>query len=296
MIPFVIAPDLIDHSQIKKVRIRFSEDERDHYITKGEICRIRKDVERANIQLDANDAQSTRNWVDALRSEGELVYYKDKRDPPPEGSQLASDLFILCLQTKFQKEAYKRLGNAFLGIDATHNVTQYKGILLFTLMARDHWGHGVPVAWMLSSNGTQATIQYFLNLIKAQSPGVSPSIFMTDRDQAQVNSIRAAFPECRRVFYCWWHVLRAIRTHFNTKEFPVLWSLIQDWVRTTEDNEFNAYWKYIESDTSVPKSLAQYIARDWLPYKEMWSTMSRQNRMIFEKGDTNMLLEAYVIP
>jgi hypothetical protein len=125
------------------VRSRFSEDERDHYITKGEVCRIRKDVLRADVQLDPNDAQSTRAWVTALQSEGEFVYYKDKRDSAPEGSDLASDLFILCIQTKFQKEAYNRLGNAFLGIDATHNVTQYKGILLFTLMARDHWGHGM---------------------------------------------------------------------------------------------------------------------------------------------------------
>src|SRR6266849_8723151 len=104
---------------------------------------------------------------------------------------------------------------------------------------------------MLSSNGTQATIQYFLNLVKAQSPEVSPNIFMTDRDQAQVNSIRAVFSECRRVFYCWWHVLRAIWTHFNTKEFPELWSLIQDWVRTTDENQFNTSWKYIEEDTSL---------------------------------------------
>jgi len=133
---------------------------------------------------------------------------------------------------------------------------------------------GVPVAWMLSSNGMQATIQYFLNLIKAQSSGVSPSIFMTDRDQAQVNSIWVAFSECQQVFYCWWHVLWAIRTHFNMKEFPDLWSLIQDWVRTTDDNEFNACWKYIKDDTSVPKSVAEYIARDWLPYKQMWSTVS----------------------
>ena len=48
---------------------------------------------------------------------------------------------------------------------------------------------GVPVAWMLSSNGTQATIQFFLNLVKAWSLEVSPSIFMTDCDQAQVNAI-----------------------------------------------------------------------------------------------------------
>jgi hypothetical protein len=142
VIPSLIAPDLIDYLQINKLRIRFSEDERDHYITKGEVCRIRKDVQRVDIQLDPNDAQSTRGWVDTLRSEGQFVYYKDKQDDPPEGSDLARDLFILCIQTKFQKEAYNRLGNAFLGIDATHNITQYKGILLFTLMARDHWGHG----------------------------------------------------------------------------------------------------------------------------------------------------------
>ena len=57
-------------------------------------------------------------------------------------TDLARDVFILCIQTKFQLELFRRLGDAFLGIDATHNVTQYKGILLFTIMARDHWGHG----------------------------------------------------------------------------------------------------------------------------------------------------------
>lgn len=131
------------HSQKKKIRSWFSAYERDHYITNGEICRIRKEVLRAEIRLDANDALSTRIWVDKLRSQGDFVYYKDKLDPPPEGSDLANNLFALCIQSKFQKEAYERLGNGFLGIDATHNVTQYKGILLFTLMARDNWGHGM---------------------------------------------------------------------------------------------------------------------------------------------------------
>ena len=97
MIPSMIAPDLIDCLQINKLQIRFSEDKRDHYITKGEVCRIKKDVECANIQLDPNDAQSTWNWVNMLQSEGEFMYYKDKRDSPQEGSGLASDLFILCL-------------------------------------------------------------------------------------------------------------------------------------------------------------------------------------------------------
>jgi hypothetical protein len=145
---------------------------------------------------------------------------------------------------------------------------------------------------MLSSNGTQATIEFFLNLIKAQSPAIVPSIFMTDRDQVQVNAIRSAFPECQHIFYCWWHVLRAIQTHFNTKEFPDLWSLIQDWIRTKDDNLFNTWWVQIQGDTKVPTSVAEYIDREWLPHKEMWLAMLRQNRTIFEEGDTNMLLEA----
>jgi hypothetical protein len=143
VIPSLIVTDLTCHYQKKKIRSWFSPHERDHYITNGEICRIRKEVQRADIRLDANDALSTRIWVDNLRSQGDFVFYKDKRDPPPEESNLADNLFALCIQTRFQKEAYERLGNGFLGIDATHNVTQYKGILLFTLMARDKWGHGM---------------------------------------------------------------------------------------------------------------------------------------------------------
>ena len=148
---------------------------------------------------------------------------------------------------------------------------------------------------MLSSNGTQATIEFFLNLVKARSPGISPSIFMMDRDHTQVNAICSVLPECHRIFYCWWHVLRAIQTHFNTKEFPDLWSLIQDWVRTMDDDNFNTWWTQIRGDEKFPKTIADYIEQDWLPHKQMWSAMSRQNHTIFEECNINMLLEAYVI-
>ena len=148
---------------------------------------------------------------------------------------------------------------------------------------------------MLSSNGTQATIEFFLNLIKSQSPKISPSIFMMDHNHAQVNAICTAFSECQHVFYCWWHVLRIIHTHFNTKEFPKLWTLIQYWVRVTDSNKFNSCWTQIKEDTEVPKSVAEYIAWEWLPHKDMWSAVSHQNQTIFEEGNTNMLLEVYII-
>jgi hypothetical protein len=153
---------------------------------------------------------------------------------------------------------------------------------------------GVPVAWMLSSNGTQATIQFFLEFVKCQSPDVSPSIFMTDQDQAQVNAICDTYPSSW-VFYCWWHVLRAIRSHFITTEFKDLWALIKKWVWTTDQYEFDAWWEDICSDDTIPKSVAQYLAWEWVSCKEMWSAVHHQYQTIFEEGDTNMLLEAYVI-
>jgi hypothetical protein len=144
---------------------------------------------------------------------------------------------------------------------------------------------------MLSSNGTYVTIKYFLDLIRAQSPNISPTIFMTDRDQAQVKAIRATYPGCR-VLYCWWHVLRAIRTRFKTKEFPKLWTLIQDWVHTNEKLEFDAWWDQMQSDTLNPDTVIGYLARDWVTCKDMWSAIYQRNRTIFEEGDTNMLLES----
>jgi hypothetical protein len=101
VIPSLILIDLTNNIQKNKIHKWFSDDERDHYITTEEICRIRKEVLRVDIRLDANDAHSTQIWVDRLQLQGDFIYYKDKQDPPPEGSDLASNLFALCIQTAF---------------------------------------------------------------------------------------------------------------------------------------------------------------------------------------------------
>jgi len=51
----------------------------------------------------------------------------------------------------------------------------------------------------------------------------------------------------------------------------------------------------MQSDKKNPDTVIGYLARDWVPCKDMWSAIFRQNRTIFEEGDTNMLLESYVI-
>jgi hypothetical protein len=68
---------------------------------------------------------------------------------------------------------------------------------------------GVPVAWMLTSNKTTATLSFFVAWIREASPAIRPSVIMTDCDQAQIAALEAVYP-LSNVYLCTWHVLHAI--------------------------------------------------------------------------------------
>ena len=114
----------------------------DYHITMHDISHLCQIVKNDDIGFDNNDVISIRLWVTKLQQCSAEVVLKDKRDPPPEGSELSDDTFVLCIQTQFQRDHFQALGSNFLSIDATHNTTQYAGVLLFTLIVRDLWGHG----------------------------------------------------------------------------------------------------------------------------------------------------------
>ena len=114
----------------------------DHFILLQDVCHMACVVKEENIRLHKEDSISTKLWVDRLKAKNTHIFYKDKRDPPPSGSKLQGEGFILCIQTTFQADAFRRLGNGFIGINATHNITQYPDFLLFMIVARDRWGHG----------------------------------------------------------------------------------------------------------------------------------------------------------
>ena len=128
--------------QMNRVRETHKRTDHDYYITMRDITRLRRIVEEDHIRLDNNDAISIRLWVTRLQQGGVEVALKDKVDPPPPGSGVEEDCFILCVQTEYQRDCFRALGSNFLSIDATHNTTQYAGVQLFTLIVRDFWGHG----------------------------------------------------------------------------------------------------------------------------------------------------------
>ena len=135
---------------------------------------------------------------------------------------------------------------------------------------------GVPVAWMLSSKGTEATITYFLNFIKAWSPEIKPAIIMSDRDHAQMNAIKAVYSEST-LLLCWWHVLRAMRTHFRTEEFPKLWERVREWVKTPDQSKFDSWWEEMQADPAAPQSFIDYLKSNWMPITSLWAGSARKN-------------------
>ncbi len=144
---------------------------------------------------------------------------------------------------------------------------------------------------MLLSSGTEATIYFFLNFVKTRSPEITPAIIMSDRNKAQMNAIKTIYLGST-LLLCWWHVLRTIRMHFRTEEFPELWERVREWVKTPDQSKFNSWWEEMQTDPSVPQSFIDYLKVNWMPIVPLWSGASRKNRTIFQEGDTNMLIES----
>ncbi|EDR06483.1 uncharacterized protein LACBIDRAFT_328884 [Laccaria bicolor S238N-H82] len=157
------------------------------------------------------------------------------------------------------------------------------------LKAEGHfWGHGMPAAWMISSNAQEETIEFFLKMVRHQNSHVVPKIFMSDKDRGQMNTIQGQYPKSH-LLLCWWHVLHAWHQHFVMTHYPDLWALLKKWPRMTTQEEFDDCWVKIQK--LAPESLTGYLRTNWLNETRLWSAVFRQDQTIFEICETNMLVE-----
>jgi len=136
-----LAANLI-HLKVRAIRDLVPHGSHDYLIALKEVNQIAHALDNDKIRLHPDDAISTRLLIGQLAAQDTRTFYKDRQDRAPIDSRLPGDAFVLCIQTSFQLDAFQRLGKNFIGIDATHNITQYQNILLFTIIARDDWGHG----------------------------------------------------------------------------------------------------------------------------------------------------------
>ena len=128
--------------QMRRIHAWAPDGSRDRFISPQDIARLGRLQTNDKIRLHPEDVISTQIWADKIRSENARIFHKNKLEPPPPGSSLQQDAFVMCIQTPFQLDAFRRLGDNFIGIDGTHSITIYEGLQLFTIITRDRWGHG----------------------------------------------------------------------------------------------------------------------------------------------------------
>ncbi|KIK00486.1 hypothetical protein K443DRAFT_100253 [Laccaria amethystina LaAM-08-1] len=153
---------------------------------------------------------------------------------------------------------------------------------------------------MITSNGTAETIGYFISLLREHSPLIIPHWLMTDHNLVQINALRCYFPTSM-ILLCWWHVLHAWQQHLIISQNVELWDKLKAWVWIECLKKFEATW--LEIQRLVPTAFRNYLihyyeslVQYWMTdkFRAMWSAVNRKDRAIFERSDTNMLLEAYI--
>jgi hypothetical protein len=79
------------------------------------------------------------------------------------------------------------------------------------------------------------------------------------------------------------------------EQFQALWARVKSWVTTEDSDEFDWIWAEISADPTVSQSFMDYLDKDWMAKDHMWSLSKQTEHSLLEEGNTNMLMEVYVI-
>lgn len=150
--------------------------------TLQQIENVRKHSKRLR-QVDASDAAS----VDAL-----LDHFKDsvihQQPYRPATDELEEQPFLIVISHPWQQQLMYELGQELLLLDASGGTNSY-GHMLHTLLVRDEWGNGLPVAFMICSAEDADPVTLFLKVTASAASRAAGG--QHDSQQSLANSTRS---------------------------------------------------------------------------------------------------------
>ena len=113
------------------------------FITSQDIRNIERKAIVPAYQFHTDDAQSVDCLVCHLKKEEHdpILFYKSYGTSCDDAFDIASDSFVLIIQTLHQKNMFEKFASRILCIDSTHGTNQY-GYKLITVMVVDDVGNG----------------------------------------------------------------------------------------------------------------------------------------------------------
>ncbi len=137
--------------------------DRRFYVTPQDVTNIRECLLRET-RMDNNDAISVEKLLTTEYKE-ETVWYQKYED--------GGNPFVAVLQSASMKKNFEDYGNSTVFMDATNSVNQYS-FPLYTLLVKDEFGRGKPVAHIIVSDESQNTLELALRKLRQANPGVIP--------------------------------------------------------------------------------------------------------------------------
>ena len=133
-------------SKIRELMIGADRGLRDRNISDRDIRAIQLEVEKDYFCFDPIDELSVSGWIRKLDDVNELLYHRNE----------GVGTFELAFITTIGRHTISKC-HGLLCLDSTHKTTSY-GYNLFTIVSQNEFGQGVPIAHLISSNGTETTL------------------------------------------------------------------------------------------------------------------------------------------
>ena len=266
---------------------------RDHLTSKQDMHNIMHQFNITHVQKHSQDATSVHCWVNDLRDReyDSVLCYK------PQGELkygLPQSDFLLGIQTEFQKDTMKKHASKLVCLDSTHCTTGYD-FLLVTVLVKDEYGEGVPVAWLISNREDICSLDPFFAALKERIGSVEVTDFMSDDAEAFYNAWTRNFPPPKRQLLCAWHVDKSLRTNIyrnvsNIAEQVNLYKIVKVLQVETDQKEFK---KKLQEFCAFAEdrypSFYDYFKAEFLKRQKMWAYCYRASTT----ANTNMALENF---
>lgn len=184
---------------LDEIRDKISGDslERMHLLNKKDLHNI---TAAYNLQHEAvrhtNDAISVEAWVNAMKDNQCVLFYKSQNLTLSEHPGLKSEDFVLIIMNDGQRQMLEKFSSDCVCIDGTHGLNAYN-FELHTLLVIDDLRQGFPAAFMVSNRADQEVMTLFFSCIKDRLNGnvITPKVFMSDMADSYYNAWKQVMGE-----------------------------------------------------------------------------------------------------
>ncbi|CAH1248770.1 Hypp8400 [Branchiostoma lanceolatum] len=191
--------------------------------------------------------------------------------------------FLFCYQTHWQQRLLHIYGQQMCLLDATYRTCRYS-MPLFFLCVRTNVCY-VVIGSFIVQKETTVDVQEALNIFKEWNPDWTPSHFMVDKSDVEINALNREFPEAK-VVLCDYHREKAWGEWCRKVDHGVrecqdaLLKLLRAIAASTQDEYYARLQDLEESEIWKRNVNVQtWLSIHWLPEADKWVQAFRADEM-----------------